>query len=124
MSTAAGVLPPLGTRHDIDDKESKDINPLDQSTGIVPIAVAASTTSSLNAARLPFLSSLPIRVDVKIPILSFRLKDLLGLQKGTILKTNWSLAGDLPVAAGTTRLLWAEFAVADQQLTVRVTRVA
>lgn len=98
----------------------------EQSNAIAPPSVKAAThvKSANTNPKLAFVSTLPIRLDVKIPIVSFRFKDLLGLAEGSILKTTWSLAEDLPVAAGSTRLLWAEFAVADQQLTVRVTRVA
>jgi flagellar motor switch/type III secretory pathway protein FliN len=72
----------------------------------------------------PLILSLPIRLDVKIPVRNFRFKDLAQLEDGHVLETDWSVAEDLPVATGDVRLLWAEFAVADQRLTVRVTRVA
>ena len=71
-----------------------------------------------------FVTTLPLRLDVKIPMPNFRLKDLTHLAAGQVLQSEWSVAEDLPVSVGDIKLLWAEFAVADQQLTVRVTRIA
>ncbi len=76
------------------------------------------------ARGVSFVTSLPVRLDVKIPMPNFRFKDLARLRAGQVLETAWPVSEDLPVAAGDVRLLWAEFSVAERQLTVRVTRVA
>ena len=70
------------------------------------------------------LQSISTRLDVTIPLKHFCLGDLKNLKVGQVLRTDWSIAEDLPVFANDKRLLWTEFAVADQRLTVRVTRIA
>jgi hypothetical protein len=89
----------------------RPVSTADEARALKPIGVAQ-------------VISLPIRMDVRVPVPNFRFKDLAALETGQVLRTEWSVAEDLPVATGDVRLLWAEFAVADQRLTVRVTRVA
>jgi flagellar motor switch/type III secretory pathway protein FliN len=69
------------------------------------------------------LSALPLQLDVTVPIPSFRVRDLLALDKGTVLESEWPHAEDVPVWCGGVQLVWTEFEVVDEKLAVRVTRV-
>ncbi len=66
---------------------------------------------------------LPVQLDVYIPLPSFRVRDLLSLEKGRVLASNWQSSEDLPLWAGQVQLVWTEFEVVDQKLAVRVTRL-
>jgi flagellar motor switch protein FliN/FliY len=69
------------------------------------------------------LAGLPMQLDVTIPIPSFRVQDLLALEKGTILESGWPHTDDVPVWCGGSQLVWSEFEVIDEKLAVRVTRL-
>lgn len=69
------------------------------------------------------LVGLPMQLDVIIPVPSFRVQDLLALEKGAVLESQWPQADDVPVWCGKSQLVWSEFEVVDQKLAVRVTRL-
>lgn len=69
------------------------------------------------------LVGLPMQLDVMIPIPSFRVQDLLALEKGAVLESQWLQGDDVPVWCGRSQLVWSEFEVVDQKLAVRVTRL-
>ena len=70
------------------------------------------------------LAGLPLLLDVTIPIRSFRVGDLLTLEKGTVLETDWLHTEDVPVWCGGSQLAWTEFEVMEDKLAVRVTRIS
>ncbi|MFY9745014.1 MAG: FliM/FliN family flagellar motor C-terminal domain-containing protein [Acidobacteriaceae bacterium] len=70
------------------------------------------------------LGRLPMQLDVMVKIHSFRVQDLLALEKGTVVETVHEHSQDVPVRCGGAPLVWAEFEVLDQQLAVRITRLA
>lgn len=70
------------------------------------------------------LDRLPMRLDVMVKVHSFRVQDLLSMEKGTIVETVHEHTQDLPVCCGASLLAWAEFEVLDQRLAVRMTRLA
>jgi len=69
------------------------------------------------------LTRLPMQVDVMVKVRSFRVGDLLAMQKGTVVETIHEHTQDVPVRCGGALLLWSEFEVLDQKLAVRVTRL-
>lgn len=69
------------------------------------------------------LAGLPMQLDVTIPIRSFRVQDLLTLERGAVLESQWPHTDDVPVWCGGSQLVWSEFEVIDQKLAVRVTRL-
>lgn len=69
------------------------------------------------------LSGLPMQLDVTIPVPSFRVQDLLALEKGSVLESRWPQTDDVPVWCGGSQLVWSEFEVVEQKLAVRVTRL-
>ena len=83
-------------------------------------AAADGSEDAIPAVVLP----LPVTVSVGIPVRNFRVRNLLAMQAGTVLETQWGHGEDLPLASGDVSLAWTEFEVIDTQLAVRVTRLA
>lgn len=66
----------------------------------------------------------PVELEVAVPIRDFRLRHLLALQPDTVIESNWSHTEDVPLSAGKVQLAWSEFEVLEQQMAVRLTRLA
>lgn len=71
----------------------------------------------------PVLASLPVEVEVGVPIRDFRIRHLLTLKPGIVVEARWDHLEDVPLAAGKVQLAWSEFEVMDAQMAVRVTRL-
>jgi flagellar motor switch protein FliN/FliY len=69
------------------------------------------------------VARLPVELDVAIAVREFRVRNLLALEPGQVLETQWGHGQDVPLAAGEVRLAWSEFEVVDSQLAVRLTRL-
>jgi flagellar motor switch/type III secretory pathway protein FliN len=67
---------------------------------------------------------LPVELDVAVPVRDFRVCNLLALEHGQVVETQWGHGEDVPLASGQVQLAWSEFEVVDNQLGVRVTRLA
>jgi flagellar motor switch protein FliN/FliY len=70
------------------------------------------------------LERMPVDVRVAIPVRDFRVQNLLALQSGELIATQWANGDDLPLLSGEVQLAWSEFEVVDTRLAVRVTRLA
>jgi flagellar motor switch protein FliM len=70
------------------------------------------------------VTRLPVELDVAVPVRDFRVRNLLALEPGQVIETQWAHGEDLPLAAGDVQLAWSEFEVVDTELAVRVTRLA
>ena len=70
------------------------------------------------------LARLPVELDVAVPVREFRVRNLLALEPGQVIETQWGKADDMPLSAGDVQLAWSEFEVVETQLAVRVTRLA
>jgi len=70
------------------------------------------------------VARLPVQLDVAVPVREFRVRNLLALEPGNVIETDWAHGEDMPLAAGKVQLAWSEFEVVDTQLAVRVTRLA
>lgn len=71
----------------------------------------------------PRMYLLPVEIDVSVPVRKFRIRDLLTLQEGSVIASQWVQGDDLPLAAPGTQLAWTEFEVVEQKLAVRITRL-
>lgn len=67
---------------------------------------------------------LPVEVEVGVPVREFRVRNLLALEPGQVIESQWNHAEDVPLGAGKVQLAWSEFEVLDAQMAVRVTRLA
>jgi flagellar motor switch/type III secretory pathway protein FliN len=70
------------------------------------------------------LALLPVELDVAVPVREFRVRNLLALDGGQVIETQWGHGEDVPLASGEVQLAWSEFEVVESQLGVRVTRLA
>ena len=66
---------------------------------------------------------LPVEMDVAIPLRGFRVRNLLALDPGTVVESQWGHGEDVPLGARDVQLAWSEFEVADTHLAVRLTRL-
>jgi flagellar motor switch protein FliM len=69
------------------------------------------------------LDRMPMQLDVLVKVHSFRVRDLLSLEKGAVVETIHEHSQDVPIRCGGSTLVWTEFEVLDQQLAVRITRL-
>ena len=98
--------------------------PIDGSSesALVPVEVAALEKREM--ALAPPVATLPVEMDVSVPVREFRVRNLLTLEPGQIIETDWGHGDDVPLAAGNVRLTWSEFEVVESQLAVRITRLS
>ena len=72
----------------------------------------------------PLLARLPMRLRASVPVMKFRVRDLLALEAGVVVQTAWPSAEDVPLWMGRVQLSWTEFEVVDGRMAVRLTRLA
>lgn len=70
------------------------------------------------------VARLPVELDVSVPVREFRVRNLLALEPGQVIQSQWTHGEDLPLASGEVQLAWSEFEVVETQLAVRLTRLA
>ncbi len=70
------------------------------------------------------VSLLPVELDVAVPVRHFRVRNLLALEPGQLIESQWGNGEDVPLASGDVQLAWSEFEVIETQLAVRITRLA
>ena len=116
--------------------QAAPVNPAGASAAQAAVSAAPGTPSALVVQSRPGepeaeedgrdgrLDRLAMQLDVMVRIQSFRVQDLLALEKGSVLETVHEHTQDVPLRSGGALLAWAEFEVLDQQLAVRVTRLA
>ena len=91
---------------------------LERRAGERPAELAAD--AKLQIERI---ATLPVQLDVRIPLPEFRVSDLLTLAPGRVVASAWPSSNDVPLTCGDVQLVWTEFEVVDQTLAVRVTRL-
>lgn len=70
------------------------------------------------------LTLLPVELDVSVPVRDFRVRNLLALEPGHVIESQWNNGDDLPIASGAVQLAWSEFEVLENDLAVRITRLS
>jgi flagellar motor switch protein FliN/FliY len=94
-----------------------------EETGAALVATTAEVESEEPVASALPGNLLPVELDVSIPIRQFRVRNLLSLDAGTVVESEWGHGSDVPLASGNVLLAWSEFEVVDSRLAVRVTRL-
>ena len=89
---------------------------------LIPSPAAPEEVEPLRLS--PAVARLPVELDVAVPVGNFRVRDLLNMEAGLVISTQWGHGEDMPLQAGKVQLAWSEFEVVDRQLAVRVTRLA
>ena len=101
--------------------------PTESPEGAVEHALVVAPQTPVEGAGLKLTAleaRLPVELDVTVPVRDFRVRNLLALEPGQVIETHWANGKDLPLVAGNVQLAWSEFEVVDEQLAVRVTRLA
>lgn len=108
------------------DQERKDVPQVAGSgegeKALVPAPAALGPSGPVMLS--PLLARISVELDVAVPIRGFRLRDLVGLDRGQVIETRWDHGEDLPLSVGVVQLAWTEFEVIDTRLAVRITRLA
>lgn len=74
-------------------------------------------------ASWPAVNWLPMQLNVSLPIPKFRVRDLLALDPGQTIATEWPNGDDLPLSIEDVQLAWIEMESVDQGMAVRITRL-
>jgi flagellar motor switch/type III secretory pathway protein FliN len=69
------------------------------------------------------VARMPVELDVAVPVRNFRVRNLLTIDVGAVIETQWAHGEDMPLSAGAVQLAWSEFEVIESLLAVRVTRL-
>jgi flagellar motor switch/type III secretory pathway protein FliN len=74
-------------------------------------------------ARWRPLLGLPFQLTVDLPLFHFTIADLLQLGVGSVMKTSWRVARDVPLRVNDTLIGWSEFEAVGNRLAVRLTEL-
>jgi flagellar motor switch protein FliM len=70
------------------------------------------------------LSQMRMTMRAQIPLYHFKVRNLLALKEGQVFESLSPNTDDVPLKFGRMQLGWGEFEVAEQQIALRVTRLA
>ncbi len=70
------------------------------------------------------LSRLPVVLTARVPLTGFKVRDLLRLEEGQLVTSEWETTEDIPVKIGRVQLAWSEFEVVEDTMAMRLTRLA
>lgn len=93
------------------------------------LVASAKSPSGLLATSIsqrkawPAVEWLPMQLSVALPIPRFRVRDLLALDPGQTIATEWPNGDDLPLSIEDVQLSWVEMEAVDQDMAVRITRL-
>lgn len=71
----------------------------------------------------PKLCRLDLLLAVEVPLIRFKVQDLLRLAPGQVFESAFSDMEDVPLRLGDIQLGWTEFEVVDQKIALRLTRL-
>ena len=71
----------------------------------------------------PLLSRIPLRLTAGVPVVKFKVRDLLALRAGVVVPSSWPSTEDVPLRMGQVHLSWSEFDVVEGRMAVRLTRL-
>lgn len=90
-----------------------------------PLPASVSSMATIEEhPEWPLLSRIPMRLIAGIPLPNFRVKHLVGLRPGQLVSSSWPSTDDVPLKIGSVQLSWSEFEVVEQQMAIRLTRLA
>ena len=109
-------------------KETRTSEPVTQ-VAMVPVAAAAPVAPGGMAGieqhpDWALLSRIPMRLTATIPLPGFKVRDLLKLGAGSMVKSDWLSSDDVQLRVGEVQLGWSEFEVVEQRMAIRLTRFA
>lgn len=71
----------------------------------------------------PVLSRLAVTMAVAVPLVRFKVQDLLGLKEGQVFQSDSPETEDVPLKVGDVQLGCTEFEVVEQKIALRLTRL-
>ncbi len=83
----------------------------------------AKEVAESSHAGWPVVDWLPITLSIGLPVPAFRVRDLLMLEVGSVVVTEWPNGDDLPLSAGAVQLAWVDVETVEQEMAVRLTRL-
>ncbi len=75
-------------------------------------------------ARWRPVMGLPCRFTADLSLPNFKVADLLALRAGSVIRTDWEVARDVPLRVNGTLVAWGELEGAGTRLAVRLTELA
>ncbi len=96
-------------------------NPADEQA-LIP-SPAGRPAEGEPAAWSGAVAHLPVELDVTVPVRQFRVRNLLDLEPGQVIESQWGYSEDVPLGSVEVQLAWSEFEVVDTRLAVRITRL-
>lgn len=110
-------------------QEENDAKPIEsECTELVPSyrtqSAEGSVTEEGTLALPEHLRQIPFRVELRVPLSRFTLRDLQQLEPGALLATEHLSVRDLVLTAAGERLLLVELEAVEQQMAARVKRLA
>jgi flagellar motor switch protein FliM len=88
-----------------------------------PITASGTTALERRKKYWPAIEWLPVQISISLPILRFRVRDLLVLDPGQMISTDWPNGDDLPLSVDQVQLAWVEMESVEQEMAVRITRL-
>jgi flagellar motor switch protein FliM len=111
-------------------QDEGDVNPTDsERTELVPsfrtqISSEEDVTEEGTLVLPEHLRQIPFRIELRVPLSRFTLRDLQQLEPGVLLATEHLSVRDLVLTAAGERLLLVELEAVEQQIAARVKRLA
>ncbi len=88
------------------------------------IKALGTATTNADTADWSIAMRLPCSLTLELSVPAFTVRDLLRLEKGVVIDTNWSQSTDIPLRANGCLIGWTEFEVVGERLAVRITELA
>jgi flagellar motor switch/type III secretory pathway protein FliN len=88
-----------------------------------PAAAGGQAAPAASADAWEQFGWMPCRLSVEMPATSIRLRDLLLLAPGSVVRTDWPEGSDAPVSVNGQVIGWAEFEVVGDRLAIRFTEM-
>ncbi|MFZ1158978.1 MAG: FliM/FliN family flagellar motor C-terminal domain-containing protein [Candidatus Sulfotelmatobacter sp.] len=85
---------------------------------------AAAADKGIDETRWRPLLGLPGQLTVDLPLPDFTVADLLQMAVGSVMRTGWQVARDVPLRVNGTLIGWSEFEAVGNRLAVRLTELA
>ncbi len=121
MATIQTVIAPAGGQVQASTTPDKDQQANTQA--LVPVSPTEKEPPEQSCFS-PVVALLPVELDVAVPVRDFRVRNLLALELGQLIESQWGHGEDLPLACADVQLAWTEFEVVESQMSVRITRLA
>jgi flagellar motor switch/type III secretory pathway protein FliN len=83
-----------------------------------------ASEKGIDETRWRPLLGLPCELSVDLALPKFTVADLLQLAVGSVMKTGWRVARDVPLRVNDTLIGWSEFEAVGNRLAVRLTELA